>query len=107
MWAVEARARRLPQAALEQACTLPAGHFSRRGGWMRWIGSAALCAALLTAIARAGTSADCDAPAAMSDGWEVATPAQQGLDPKLICAIGPSFVELKGADPHGVVVARR
>src|SRR5256885_302487 len=73
---------------------------------MRWIGSAALCVALLTAVARAGTSADCDAPAAMSDDWAVATPAQQGLDPKLICAIGPSLAELKGADPHGVVVAR-
>jgi len=43
----------------------------------------------------------------MSDDWAVATPAQQGLDPKLICAIGPSLAELKGADPHGVVVARR
>ena len=74
---------------------------------MRWIGSAALCVVLLTAVARAGTSADCDAPAATSDDWAVATPAQQGLDPKLICAIGPSLAELKGADPHGVVVARR
>src|SRR5437667_8465978 len=74
---------------------------------MRWIGSAALCVALLAAAARAGTSADCDAPAAMSDDWAVATPAQQGLDPKLICAIGPSLAKLTGADPHGVVVARR
>src|SRR5438105_1835620 len=74
---------------------------------MRWVGSAALCVVLLTAVARAGTSADCDSPAAMSDDWMVATPAQQGLDPKLICAIGPSLAVLKGADPHGVVVARR
>ena len=74
---------------------------------MRWIGSAALCVALLTAVARAGTSADCGAPAAMSDGWEVLTPAQQGLDPKLICATGPSLARLTRADPHGVVVARR
>jgi hypothetical protein len=73
---------------------------------MRWIGSAAICVALLTAVARAAISADCDAPAAMSDDWAVATPAQQGLDPKLICAIGPSLAELKGADPHGIVVAR-
>src|SRR5437764_2366468 len=73
---------------------------------MRWIGSAALCVALLTAVARAGTSADCDAPAAMSDGWAVSTPAQQGLDPKLICATGPSLAKLPGANPHGVVVVR-
>ena len=73
---------------------------------MRWIGSAALCVMLLTALARAAISADCDAPAAMSDGWAVSTPAQQGLDPKLICALGPSLAKLTGADPHGVVVAR-
>src|SRR5439155_22370911 len=73
---------------------------------MRWRGSAAFRVALLTAVARAGTSADWVDPAAMSDGWEVSPPAQQGLDPKLICAIGPSLAELKGADPHGVVVAR-
>src|SRR5438045_5538472 len=73
---------------------------------MRWIGSAALCVALLTAVARAGTSADCDAPAAMSDGWAVSTPAQQGLDPKLICATGPSLAKLPGANPHGGVVVR-
>ena len=73
---------------------------------MRWIGSAAVCVALLTAVARAGTSADCDAPAAMSDDWTVATPAQQGLDPKLICAIGPSLAKLTGANPHGAVVVR-
>jgi CubicO group peptidase (beta-lactamase class C family) len=73
---------------------------------MRLIAAAALCVAFVVAVARAGTSADCGAPAAMSDAWEVSTPAQQGLDPKLICAIGPSLAELKGADPHGVVVAR-
>ena len=73
---------------------------------MRRIGSAALCVALLAAAARAATSADCGAPAAMSDGWAVATPAQQGLDPELICAAGPSLAALKGANPHGVIVAR-
>jgi len=73
---------------------------------MRWIGSAALCVALLTAVARAGTSADCDAPAAMSDGWPVSTPAQQTLDAKLICATGPSLAKLTGANPHAAVVVR-
>src|SRR5436305_937 len=63
--------------------------------------------ALLAAVARAGTSADCDAPAAMSDDWAVSPPAQQGLDPKLICAIGPSLAKLTGANPHGAVVVRR
>jgi hypothetical protein len=36
---------------------------------MRLIASAVVCAVLFMAIARAGTSADCSAPAAMSDGW--------------------------------------
>src|SRR5436305_11017368 len=73
---------------------------------MRLIAAAALCVVFVVAVTRAGTSADCDAPAAMSDDWAVATPAQQGLDPKLICAIGPGLAELKRADPHGVVVVR-
>ena len=71
---------------------------------MRWMASAAVCAVLCAAIA--GTSADCSAPAAMSDGWPVSPPAQQGLDPRLICAIGPGLAQLTGADPHGVVVIR-
>lgn len=73
---------------------------------MRWIGSTALLVALLTATARTAISADCGAPAAMSDGWEVSAPAQQGLDPTLICATGPGLAKLTGADPHGVVVVR-
>jgi hypothetical protein len=73
---------------------------------MRWIGSAAVSVVLLTAVARAAISADCGAPAAMSDEWAVSTPAQQGLDPELICATGSSLAKLTGADPHGVVVVR-
>jgi CubicO group peptidase (beta-lactamase class C family) len=73
---------------------------------MRWIGSVALCVALLAAVARAGTSADCGAPATLSDGWPVSTPAQQGLDPKLICTTGPNLAKLRGANPHGAVVVR-
>src|SRR5579883_2502041 len=33
-------------------------------------------------------------------------PAQQGLDPQRICAIGPALETLKRADPEGVVVVR-
>ena len=73
---------------------------------MRWIASAVVCVLLLTAIARAGTSADCGAPAAISDDWPVSPSAQQGLDPQLICSIGPGLAKQTGADPHGVVVIR-
>lgn len=42
----------------------------------------------------------------MSDGWAVSSPAEQGLNPQLVCAIGPVLAKLRDADPHGVVVVR-
>jgi CubicO group peptidase (beta-lactamase class C family) len=68
--------------------------------------AAALCLLLIVAVARAGTPAECGAPAAMSDEWPVSPPAQQGLDPELICATGPGLAKRTEAVPHGVVVAR-
>jgi CubicO group peptidase (beta-lactamase class C family) len=68
--------------------------------------AAALCVLLVAAVARAGTPAECGAPAAMSDEWQVSPPAQQGLDPELICATGPGLAKRTDAAPHGVVVAR-
>jgi len=54
----------------------------------------------------AQTKPDCDAPAKLDDGWAVARPEEQGLDPTLICAIGPRFDAWKEANVHAVVVAR-
>jgi CubicO group peptidase (beta-lactamase class C family) len=68
--------------------------------------AAALCVLLVAAVARAGTPAECRAPAAMSDEWPVSPPAQHGLDPELICATGPGLAKRTDAAPHGVVVAR-
>ena len=67
-----------------------------------------LALSLMPSLAFAADAAPpvCAAPAAMSDGWPVAPPAQVGLDPKLICSIGPSLEGLHGADPDGVVVIR-
>jgi CubicO group peptidase (beta-lactamase class C family) len=73
---------------------------------MRLIAAAALCVVLVAAVARAGTPAECGTPAAMSDGWPVSPPAQQGLDPELICATGPGVAKRTEAAPHGVVVVR-
>lgn len=73
---------------------------------MRLIAAAVLCVVLVTAVARAGTPAECGAPAAMSDDWPVSPPAQQGLDPELICAAGPGLAKRMEAVPHGVVVVR-
>jgi Beta-lactamase len=70
---------------------------------MRSVAAVALAIMLLSPIAEA---AECDAPADLHDGWNVDTPAQQGLDPKLICAMGPKLAILTEADPNGVVVVR-
>ncbi|MGH7116341.1 MAG: serine hydrolase domain-containing protein [Stellaceae bacterium] len=66
----------------------------------------ALGLALLPAIAQAATPGNCGAPADLHDGWTVASPAQEGLDPKLICAIGPRLEKMPLADANGVVVVR-
>src|ERR1043166_191743 len=73
---------------------------------MRLIAAAALCVVLVAAVARAGTPAECGAPAAMSDDWPVSPPAQQGLDSGLICATGPGLAKRMEAAPNGVVVVR-
>jgi CubicO group peptidase (beta-lactamase class C family) len=70
---------------------------------MRSVAAVVLTAMLLSPIAEA---AECGAPADLHDGWEVAAPAEEGLDPVPICAIGPRLEKLKEADPNGVVVAR-
>ena len=62
--------------------------------------------ALLSAVASVEiVAADCGAPASCPTGRPVSTPAQ-ALDPKLICATGPSLAKLTGANPHGAVVVR-
>ncbi len=73
---------------------------------MRVIAALIPCIALWPVLAAAATPEACGAPTALSDGWPVASAAQQGLDPKLICAIGPRLREMAGADPNGVVVGR-
>jgi CubicO group peptidase (beta-lactamase class C family) len=73
---------------------------------MRLIASVAVCALFVTPTAGAETSVNCGTPAAMSDGWLVSPAAQQGLDPQLICSIGPSLAKLTEANPHGIVVIR-
>ena len=73
---------------------------------MRLIAAVALCVGLVAAVARAETPAECGAPAAMSDDWPVSPPAQQGLDPELICATGPGLAKQTEAAPNGVVVIR-
>ncbi len=62
---------------------------------------------LLAPLAAAAQPAtDCGAPAVIGDGWEVATPAASGLDPKTLCGIGPRFTAWTEANIHAVLVVR-
>ncbi len=61
---------------------------------------------LMSASAHAENAPDCAAPARLDDGWSVSRPDEQGLDPSLICAIGPRLRGWKEANVHAVVVAR-
>jgi CubicO group peptidase (beta-lactamase class C family) len=49
---------------------------------------------------------DCGSPTDLNDGWTVAAPEKEGLDPSLLCGIGWRLEGWTEANPHGVVVAR-
>ena len=59
-------------------------------------------------VARAQSSApaDCGTPAQTGDGWQVATPPASGLDPALLCRIGPRFAAWTEADIHAILLVR-
>ena len=61
---------------------------------------------LLPACA-AAQEKDCGKPADLNDGWRVAAPAEAGLDPALLCAIGPRLEGWKEGNAHSVVVVRK
>jgi hypothetical protein len=56
---------------------------------------------LATLIAVTAMAADCPKPTDLHDGWTMAAPGQEGLDPALICGIGPRLEALKEAKAHG------
>jgi CubicO group peptidase (beta-lactamase class C family) len=62
--------------------------------------------AMLALSAGAAHAEECSKPAELHDGWDVAAPEARGLDPAVLCAIGPRFEQWKEADVHAVVVAR-
>jgi len=75
---------------------------------MRWIILALLgsCIGLVPAAVTADRQGSCGAPNDLHDGWSVAVPETEGLDPTLICGIGPRLKALKEAKAHGVVIIR-
>jgi CubicO group peptidase (beta-lactamase class C family) len=63
----------------------------------------ALLAILLPGVAQA---AQCEAPPASDDGWAVAAPAAEGIDPDRLCALVPLLEAWTEADIHAVLVVR-
>ncbi len=72
-------------------------------GWIRALMFGMFLSRLLAAT---GIAADCGSPADLHDAWRIAAPWQVGLDPALICGIGPRLEALEKAKAHGVVLAR-
>lgn len=72
---------------------------------MRRIGAFMLALTLFPTLTMAA-AADCAAPANLHEGWKTAASAQEGLDLKLTCTIGPRLEKMKAADPDGVVIVR-
>ena len=70
------------------------------------IGTLVFAMAFAAAVPPPAAAASCGVPLDMHDGWTVAAPGKQGLDPALICGIGPRLQGWTEADAHGVVVAR-
>jgi CubicO group peptidase (beta-lactamase class C family) len=71
---------------------------------MRLIGTLVLV--LVIVSTSPSKAVDCGSPTDLRDGWTVAAPANEGLDPALICGIGPRLEALKEANTHGVVIIR-
>jgi CubicO group peptidase (beta-lactamase class C family) len=57
--------------------------------------------------AEAHDAADCGAPAALDDGWSIATPAEAGFDPAKLCPLDALLETWPTRNIHSVVVARR
>jgi CubicO group peptidase (beta-lactamase class C family) len=66
----------------------------------------ALLMASIPLTVRANQGGDCNSPIDLRDGWQVEAPAQQNLDPTLICNIGQHLEGWKEGNPHGVVIVR-
>jgi CubicO group peptidase (beta-lactamase class C family) len=50
--------------------------------------------------------AGCGTPTDLQDGWSVAPPQQQGLDPAMLCAMGSGVADGKLAEVDSIVVVR-
>jgi CubicO group peptidase (beta-lactamase class C family) len=74
------------------------------GDRLRRLGLAAMLALASTTAAR-GQTGSCGIPAALDDGWTIATPESVGLDGARLCGIRARLKEME-ADVHSVVILR-
>ena len=73
---------------------------------MRWQRLLVLAAGFALGPAVAWSAPACPGVASRQDGWAVARPQDRGLDAEAICALTDKLTALKGANAHGVVIAR-
>src|SRR5438045_2690072 len=73
---------------------------------MGWINALVFGILLAPMLAATAIATDCGSPADLHDAWRIAAPQQVGLDPALVCGIGPRLEALEEAKAHGVVIAR-
>jgi CubicO group peptidase (beta-lactamase class C family) len=78
----------------------------REGGRkLRRLGFAAVVLLAASASARGQTGPACGAPAALDDGWTIASPESVGLDGARLCTIAARLKETE-ANVHAVVIVR-
>ena len=72
---------------------------------LRRLGIAAILLLAASATAWGQTSMPCGTPAALDDGWAIASPESVGLDGARLCAIAARLKEIE-ANVHAVVIVR-
>ena len=72
---------------------------------LRRLGIAAILLLAASATAWGQTSMPCGTPAALDDGWAIASPDSVGLDGARLCAIAARLKEIE-ANVHAVVIVR-
>lgn len=77
--------------------------------WLRACVLAGIFVGVLNLLATESVMAaapECGAPSDIHDGWTLATPQEQGIDPALLCAMGRGVSDRKLADVDSIVVIR-
>jgi CubicO group peptidase (beta-lactamase class C family) len=66
-----------------------------------------VCIAICSACARGELGSECGKPTAAADGWQIASPDEEGVDVSRLCALNEMLAQSASGNVHAVVVARR